>query len=134
MNGKDGTHDQKYLWTRHAHDKMGYYRLTESRVRRIIRYPARVEEGICEGAVAAMQPAGAKKYSEIWVMYVLVKADSSDPALLQTVKKTGNASILRSLLSREKKVKIITAWRYPGVSPRHNPIPQDILDEIRNIL
>lgn len=96
----------KYIWTAHSRDKMHHYRLTESRVKRIIRYPARIEEGILEDAVACMQPAGGKAYSEIWVMYVL----------------------------QNNKIKIITAWRYPGKSSARDPIPVEVLREIRNIL
>ena len=97
---------EKYIWTNHAREKMRYYRLTESRVKRIIRHPTRVEEGILEGAVACMQPADGKKYSEIWAMYVVDK----------------------------DKVKIITAWRYPGKSPERDPIPQNVLQEIKQLL
>jgi hypothetical protein len=32
------------------------------------------------------------------------------------------------------KLKIISAWRYPGVSPKKNPIPEDILAEIGDII
>lgn len=96
----------KYLWTNHSRDKMRYYRLTEARIKRIIRYPLRVEEGIIEGAVACMQPADGKRYSEIWAMYILNKS----------------------------KIKIITAWRYPGRSSQRDPIPSDILQEIRNLI
>ena len=32
------------------------------------------------------------------------------------------------------KLKIISAWRYPGVSPKKNPIPGDILAEIGSLL
>src|SRR3989338_9454653 len=67
----------KYIWTNHSKMKMNHYRLTESRVKRIIRHPARVEEGILEGAIAAMQPAEGKKYSEICVMYVLAHKGGS---------------------------------------------------------
>src|SRR3989338_10388477 len=70
----------KYLWTTHSRMKMRHYRLTESRVKRIIRHPARIEEGILENAVAAMQPAEGKNYSEIWVMYVLL-VDAGSSAL-----------------------------------------------------
>lgn len=28
------------------------------------------------------------------------------------------------------RVKIISAWRYPGVSPKNNPIPEEILNEL----
>lgn len=96
----------KYLWTNHSRDKMRYYRLGETRIKRIIRHPVRVEGGIIEDAVACMQPAGGKRYSEIWVMYILNKS----------------------------KIKIITAWRYPGRSPQRDPIPPDILQEIKNLI
>lgn len=79
-----------------------------------------------EGAVACMQPvsghvsadakaladksagksAGGKKYSEIWAMYMV----------------------------GESRIKIITAWRYPGKSPERDPIPQNIIREIRQLL
>lgn len=93
---------------------MRHYRLTESRIIRVLRYPARIEEGILEGAVACMQSAGGKKYSEIWAMYVLAKAKS----------KAQNA----------KQLKIITAWRYPGKSPERDPIPTEVLREIKGLI
>lgn len=96
----------KYLWTIHSRFKMKYYGIAESRVKRIIRFPTRYEEGIVPQTVAVMQPAGTKKYSEIWAMYKLVR----------------------------KKMKIITVWRYPGVSPKRDPIPQEILNEIKGLL
>ncbi len=88
---------------------MRHYRLTESRIKRIIRYPVRTEEGIIEGAVACMQPADGKNYTEIWVLYVL----------------SGTAN---------KQIKIISTWRYPGKSPERDPIPAEILREIKNII
>ena len=103
---------QTYVWTHHSHDKMRYYRLSEARVKRIIRHPTRIEEGIAESAIACMQPnapllrADEKKYSEIWVMY--------------TVK--------------DKQIVVITAWRYPGKSPERDPVPQNVLSEVRNII
>ena len=106
---KSGT-QEKYLLTFHVRDKMRYYRLTEGRIKRIIRHPARVEEGILEGAMACMQPAGGKQYSEIWAMYLVPK------------------------INGEKRIKIITAWRYPGKSPARDPIPKRVLQEVRAIL
>lgn len=100
-----------YLWTQHSRIKMRQYRLTESRIKRIIRHPARMEEGILENAIACMQPAGGKKYSEIWAMYVLSKTKD-----------------------KSKKIKIITAWRYPGRAPERDPVPTKILQEIKNLL
>ncbi len=98
----------KYFWTKHSQYKMRYYGLSPQRIKRIIRHPARTEEAVIQKMIAAMQPAGGKKYSEIWTIY-------------QPVKK-------------QKTIKIITAWRYPGKSPARNPIPQEILDEIKNII
>ncbi len=170
----------KYLWTAHAQMKMRHYRLTESRVKRVIRHPARIEEGILENAVACMQPAEGKNYSEIWVMYVLARGnaisrhDSPGPApgslRKSEISAEGGPSKSRFSLSQKrfaarnggedvgssalrfrnttrphqssrsggftgrKKIKIITAWRYPGKSPARDPVPQEILREIQSIL
>lgn len=102
---------EHFLWTQHSRVKMRQYRLTESRVKRIIRHPARVEEGILEGAIACMQPAEGKKYSEIWVMYVPLK------------------SKVKSL-----KLKVISAWRYPGRAPERDPVPQEVLRELKSAI
>ena len=99
-----------YVWTNHAHAKMRHYRLTESRIKRIIRHPTRSEEGVIEDGIACMQPSGGKTYSEIWVMYVL----------------SGTAE--------KRQLKIITCWRYPAKSPSRDPIPGDILREIQMLL
>ncbi len=53
---------EKYIWTLHARVKMKFYGLAESRVKRIIRFPARYEEGIAPKTVAVMCPAGTKRY------------------------------------------------------------------------
>lgn len=102
---------QTYVWTHHAHDKMRHYRLSEARVKRVIRHPARIEEGIVDGAIACMQPnvplnKEGKNYSEIWVMYAI----------------------------KEKQIIVITAWRYPAKSQERDPVPQKVLGEVRNII
>lgn len=33
-----------------------------------------------------------------------------------------------------KILRIISVWRYPGTSPERDPIPEDILDEIRDMM
>ncbi len=98
----------KYFWTKHSQYKMRHYGLSPQRIKRIIRHPARIEEAVIPKMIAAMQPAGGKNYSEIWTIY-------------QPIKKQG-------------KIKIITAWKYPGKSPARNPIPKEILDEIKSII
>lgn len=62
-----------------------------------------------------MQIAGTKKHpSEIWLMY--------------QKEKTGGKKI------KNKKIKIISAWRYPGRSPlgQPPPIPEDVFWELKN--
>ncbi|MDP3975167.1 MAG: hypothetical protein Q8P88_02705 [Candidatus Jorgensenbacteria bacterium] len=105
--------DARYAWTHHAVGKMYQYGIGEGRVKRIIRYPKRTEEGIAEDTVAVMQPAGTKHYQELWVMYRIEKS----------VKK-----------GQKPRLLIITAWRYPGESPARNPVPKEIMDEIRTLL
>ncbi len=59
----------KYLWTRHVTDKMRYYGISPNLVKRVVRAPERIEEGIAENTVAAMKVGGTKRRQEIWVMY-----------------------------------------------------------------
>ncbi len=120
---KQPKNDDRYEWTDHAWEKMQYYAIPESRVKRIIRFPARTEEGIAEETVAVMQPAGSKRYSEIWVMYALAKG-----------KKRRLKGLENFALDTGKKIRVITAWRYPGKSPERDPIPAEVLAEIRNLL
>ncbi len=120
--------DDRYEWTEHAWEKMQYYAIPESRVKRIIRFPARTEEGIAEETVAVMQPAGTKRYSEIWVMYALA------PARASRKKKEESKKLENFNLDTGKKIRVITAWRYPGKSPERDPIPAEVLAEIRNLL
>ena len=93
-------------WTKHARWKMRLSGLSEQRVKRVLNAPKRVEEGIAPKTVAYMQPAtGAKRPSEIWAMV----ADTP------------------------QRRTIVTAWRYPGKSPVRNPIPQEVLEEIKSM-
>ena len=121
---------QTYEWTRHAQFKMRQYGLSEHRVKRVIRYPYRVEEGVLEGAIAVMQPASLKRDkdgnrtwgSEIWVMYLLVK------------ERENSKSEFRNSKLKGKRIRVVTAWRYPGISPKRDPIPEDILFEAQSLL
>lgn len=104
--------EEKYIWTDHAREKMRHYRLSESRVKRIIRHPHRIEEGVALDTVAVMAPAGNTKYAEIWVMYAIAK------------DKKGS----------KDKIRVITAWRYPAKSSERDPIPPNVIREVREIV
>src|SRR3989344_5948728 len=109
---KKPKNDEKWVWTNHVVGKMGYYRISESLVKRVVRFPKRVERGIAPGTMACMQSAGSKKHpTEIWVMFQEISPQGS--TLLKIQGRT---------LSNSRK-RIITTWRYPGISPTGEPIP-----------
>ena len=100
--------DRRYLWTNHVVGKMLVYRISPSLVKRIVRFPSRVEEGIADATIAVMKPAErVKRREEIWVMYQL---------------------------SSTSRIKVITAWRYPDKSPARHPVPSAIMEEVAGIL
>ncbi len=118
---KKPKNDARYVWTNHVVAKMAQYKISESLIKRIVRFPKRVEEGIADNTVAVMKPPEfSKKKEEIWVMYQL--------AGKQATSKN------QSSIYNKSKIKIITTWRYPGVSPSRDPIPKNILDEVRSII
>ena len=97
---------KKLHWTNHSQAKMRYYRLSEQRVKRVIRNPERVEEGIAENTIAVVQPFGNKKDREIWVMV----ADTKE------------------------KRRVISAWIYPARTKAGEPLPEEITREFREVL
>ncbi|MBI3589738.1 MAG: hypothetical protein HY093_05010 [Candidatus Liptonbacteria bacterium] len=89
-------------WTAHSRAKMRYYGLSEARVKRIIHSPKRIEEGIAPKTVAMMQSAGSPKHPyELW-------------AMLQDVGQ---------------KRKVISAWRYPGITKPGSEITLNLLKQ-----
>ncbi|MFA6383370.1 MAG: hypothetical protein WCX17_03020 [Parcubacteria group bacterium] len=140
MQFKIPKNTEKYEWTKHSLMKMQHYGLTAQRVLRVINNPQRVEEGVVEKTIAVMQPTSVSTKdgkrvwsSEIWAMYRLQGGTNSKfqiPNFKQITKpKIQN---LKPLFT--KKLKIISAWRYPGVSPKNNPIPEDIIREIEDLV
>lgn len=122
----------KYQWTQHSLFKMRQYGLSPQRVIRVIRNPERTEEGIVEKTIAVMQKASTnKKSGEIWCMYQLRGGANSK----SQISNSKNPHPALSLLGRggNEKIKIISAWRYPGISPKNNPIPEEILQELAEI-
>ncbi len=130
MQFKIPKNNEKYYWTKHSLEKMKYYGLTGQRVLRVIRAPQRIEKGIVKNTIAVMQPPSYKTKNgkkiwtqEIWAMYQIKSPESkvgSQNAMLNS----------KSYNLKASKLKIISAWRYPGVSPKNNPIPKEIIDEM----
>ncbi len=100
---------KELLWTSHAKMKMRYYGLSETRVKRVLRNPERVEEGIADNTVAMMQLGSttAKNPYEIWMM---ISKDN------------------------KKNTRVISAWKYPGRTKAGEPLPKAILRELREAI
>lgn len=122
MQFKQPKDSEKYKWTQHVKDKMLYYGISESLIKRIVRFPKRKEEGIAPNTIAVMQPTSNKK-QEVWVMY-------------QEIGRRPISNNQPSTFNHQPKVKVISAWRYPGVSPvgKKIPIPDEILQELENLV
>src|SRR3989338_1300723 len=101
--------DKNFAWTQHVKNKMLRYRLSEQKIKTVLKNPSRKEEGGAPNTIAVMKRNDTpKRKQEIWVMFQKKKA----------------------------RVTIISTWRYPGVSPkgREIPIPEDILKELGLLL
>jgi len=117
---------RKLYWTEHSKIKMKQYGLSKQKLLGILYKPERKEKGIVPGTLAVMKTNKVffkekqitlknawqkprRAPGEIWLMYRDTKTASLGPIR-----------------------KIISAWRYPGISKpgEEIPIPQDILQEI----
>jgi len=91
-----------------------------------------VEEGIAENTIAVMQPAGSQKHPyEIWAMVQKDRRKNSKKPKTKLVKKllrVGKVGVF------DQKLKIISAWRYPGITKPGEPLPRAILFEIEKAL
>ena len=132
---------KKNVWTEHSKIKMKQYGLSKQKLLSILYKPERKEQGIAPGTTAVMRTNPAKfanahrvvnkKYprwqhpkkapGEIWLMY-------------KEITLRHGASTGLSRMSSGQERKIISAWRYPGVSKpgEEIPIPEDIRQEILN--
>jgi hypothetical protein len=160
MQWKTPKNTDKYQWTAHVSEKMHYYGLSEQKVLGVIRRPQRIETSIVENTVAVMMPVGNIKKGpikprwgrpsfasaessagkpvdtwnqEIWVLYQTKSQEKKFKDKTLGEKKSEKIAKLQRQINASKQITIISAWRYPGVSPKNNPIPEEILREIEEI-
>jgi len=135
MQFKRPENSDRYYWTRHSIGKMMQYGLSVQRITRVINGYKRIELGVAKNTIAVMQPISTRRdeqgklkwKQEIWVMYQKRKKNEKS----KIINKEGK---IESILNKKNQLKIISAWKFPGVSPKNNPIPQKILDELENVL
>ncbi|MGK2848470.1 MAG: hypothetical protein ACSLEX_00120 [Minisyncoccota bacterium] len=124
-------HLGQYIFTSHAQHKMRQYALSEQKVRHVIRYPKRTQTGVAPRTIAVMQPISPKNIAgkevwkqEVWVMF------QKQPIQKKQQKTPPIVSATQHLLVSHSALKVISAWRYPGMSPKNHPIPDEILREL----
>jgi hypothetical protein len=117
--------DNKYEWTNHCVRKMLFYGFSEARVRRVLKSPKRIEEGIAERTTAVMQPASTRRVGgkEVWSQEIWVMYQEKGKSEKGKTKNDGNG------LTNIKKKIIISAWRYPGMTKPGKEIfvPEDTM-------
>lgn len=111
---------KKIFWTEHSKVKMRQYGLSKSKLLKLLYKPERKEEGIAPGTVAVMETR--KTYSKPTKVFDVKK----------TIKVPGEIWMMYKDTQSERK--IISAWRYPGISKPGDsiPIPDDIRQELMN--
>lgn len=115
---------KKIHWTEHSKIKMRQYGLSRLKLIKLIYKPERKEVGIVPGTTAVMQ--SNKIYSKPKTLVVLKKG-----FFQKSIKKAPGEIWLMYKDIKDIR-KVISAWRYPGVSkPGEDiPIPQDIRQEL----
>src|SRR3989344_6926789 len=94
---------KKIHWTEHSKAKMRQYGLSKSKLINLLYKPERKEEGIVPGTIAVMRTN--KVYSKIKQKIKIQKAPGEVWLMYKDLKDSSGA--VR---------KIISAWRYPGIS------------------
>ena len=97
-------------WTAHAKAKMQFYKLSPARIRRVLHSPKRIEEGVAPKTVAMMQPGTTKTIFEP-----------------QGKKEVWSQEIWVMFQDTPTERKVISAWRYPGVTKPRSSMTQKIL-------
>jgi hypothetical protein len=101
-----------------------------------------VEKGIAGGRTIAVMQAVSPKIldgkkvwkQEIWTMYRVrhIRVKRKNNAVMQDGSEKPSVDVFLATQCRltPKAMTIISAWRYPGVSSKNNPIPEDIFREL----
>lgn len=130
MFSKSPKNTSEFYWTEHVKFKMRFYGLSAQKILGVIRNPKRKEDGIVEKTIAVMSPVSVKTLKS---KPSFAKATAGEEIWKQEIWVMFQKKNKNSKLNKNNQTKIISAWRYPGMSPAHNPIPEEILRELENI-
>ena len=114
---------RKLHWTEHSKIKMKQYGLSKQKLLGILYRPERKEQGIAPGTQAVM------KTNKV---FFKTKQISLSKAWQKPKKVPGEIWLMYKDVKDFRK--IISAWRYPGISKpgEEIPIPEDIRQELLN--
>jgi len=125
-------------WTHHARAKMNFYKLSEARVRGVLNYPKRIEEGVAPKTVAMMQPSsfGAKpkelgKSSSV----MLRRGKPAFAGSWRSKQEMWTQEIWVMVEDSRDRRTIVSAWRYPGkTKPRSGISLARMREEYRSFI
>ena len=115
---------RKLFWTEHSKIKMRQYGLSKQKLLGILHKPERIEQGIVPGTSAMMRTNK---------VFFKAKQISLTKAWQRPRKAPGEIWLMYKDTADSRK--IISAWRYPGISKpgEEIPIPEDIRRELLKI-
>jgi hypothetical protein len=114
---------RKLFWTEHSKIKMRQYGLSKQKLLNILYKPERKEQGIVPGTTAVMKTNKILfKEKKVTIKNAWAKPKRAPGEVWLMFKDTKDFR------------KIISAWRFPGISKpgEEIPIPEDIKQELLN--
>lgn len=113
------SYNRKIHWTEHSKIKMKQYRLSKTKLLNLLFSPERKERGIAPGTTAVMRT------NKIYGKQVILLGDSG-----KMIKIPGEIWLMYKDIKDFRK--IISAWRYPGISKpgEEIPVPEEIRREL----
>jgi len=132
---------RKLVWTEHSEIKMRQYGLSKQKLSGILARPERREKGIAPGTTAVMRTN--KKFGNKTVSMFGDKTKSPPSSRWTSARRVcapGEIWIMYKDVRKASKYgenirKIISAWRYPGITKPGEaiPIPDDIRKELLKV-
>jgi hypothetical protein len=132
---------KKIYWTEHSKIKMRQYSLSKIKILNLLHKPERVEQGIVPGTIALMRTNPAKfanahrgASQNINNLKLPIRASFGKWQKITPKIKKAPGEVWIMYKDVKDSRKIISVWRYPGVTKpgEQIPVPQDIRNYIEN--
>jgi len=131
---------KKIVWTQHSEIKLKQYGLSKSKISSIIHKPERIEDGIVPGTTAMMRTNPSTCYRSLRASPLDKKLELKFNIWKKIKKAPGEIWVMYKDTTLQHSSgqavrKIISCWRYPGITkPREKiQIPEDIKIDLQNL-